>query len=39
MAPAPTAALDGFNGETQLVEKEDAEEAFAPTLFLAPIAQ
>jgi hypothetical protein len=38
----PTAgavALDGFSAARQPVEKDHAEEAFAPRLFLAPTAQ
>ena len=36
---APAVALDGFSAATQPVVKDHATEAFAPRLFLAPIAQ
>jgi hypothetical protein len=34
-----TVALDVFSADTQLVVKDHAAEAFAPSLFLAPTAQ
>jgi hypothetical protein len=38
-APAPDVALVGFNADTQVVVNDHADDAFAPTLFLAPMAQ
>jgi hypothetical protein len=37
--PAPTLALDGLNGETQPVVKDQTLDVVAPALFLAPTAQ
>jgi hypothetical protein len=43
IVPVPPAAaivvLDGLTAATQLVVNDHAAEAFAPTPFLAPIAQ
>ncbi len=38
-AAATADALEGFGAETHVVVKDQVEDAFAPTLFRAPMAQ